>query len=285
MSTVFNTVIRPNIRKLGASVGWYRPESKLNTVVRPTIRKIGVSTGLYRSKSVKPPDEFPPDFDELTIRIYQAVKDYTMTNAERIAAVVHAVRHIVQCDIPGAIVECGVWRGGSTMAAALALKEFGDESREIFLYDTFAGMSAPTEYDVGVGGIDAQQKFEARKVSDEASNWCLSPLEETQKNVLSTGYPADKLHFVPGKVEDTIPDTIPSDGIALLRLDTDWYASTKHELTHLFPLLAPNGPIIIDDYGHWKGQQKAVDEYVKENDLRMFLSRIDYNGRIGIKPS
>ena len=170
------------------------------------------------------------------------------------------------------------------MAAALTLKELGDESREIYLYDTFSGMSAPTEVDIGVGGIDAQKKFNERKVAEEASNWCLSPLNETRENVLSTGYPEDKFHFVEGKVEDTIPGTIPSDGIALLRLDTDWYASTKHELTHLFPLLEPNGPIIIDDYGHWKGQQKAVDEYLEENNLHMFLSRIDYNGRIGIKP-
>lgn len=73
--------------------------------------------------------------------------------------------------------------------------------------------------------------------------------------------------------------------IALLRLDTDWYESTKHELVHLFPRLAENGPLIVDDYGHWQGQKMAVDEYFPENNLRIFLSRIDYTGRIGIKPA
>ena len=79
-----------------------------------------------------------------------------------------------------------------------------------------------------------------------------------------------------------MPGYLPS-GIALLRLDTDWYESTKHELEHLYPLLVSGGVIIIDDYGHWKGAKKAVDEYIKDNNLPLLLNRIDYTGRIGIK--
>jgi O-methyltransferase len=83
-------------------------------------------------------------------------------------------------------------------------------------------------------------------------------------------------------VEDTIPNNIP-EKIAILRLDTDWYESTRHELVHLFPRLSPYGVLIIDDYGCWQGAKKAVDEYISENNLRIFLSRIDSTGRIAIK--
>jgi O-methyltransferase len=262
----------------------YSMSNFYNTVFRPAIRKIGVRVGWYRRRKRKN-ESIPPDFDDLTLRVFEAVKDFTMTSPERVGALVQAVRFVVDHKIEGAIVECGVWRGGSTMAVALTLKALGDETREIYLSDTFAGMSAPTEDDVDIGGASAQPKFDKRKISEDSSNYCLSPLDETRENVFSTGYPNHKFHFVEGKVEDTIPATIPSGPIALLRLDTDWYESTKHELVHLFPPLAENGPLIIDDYGHWQGAKKAVDEYFQENNLRIFLSRIDYTGRIGIKPS
>jgi hypothetical protein len=104
------------------------------------------------------------------------------------------------------------------------------------------------------------------------------------KNVLyGTGYPVHKIHFVQGRVEETIPACAP-DPISLLRLDTDWYASTKHELVHLFPRLSHGGVIIIDDYGHWKGSREACDEYFRSNGIPILLNRIDYTGRIALKP-
>ena len=81
------------------------------------------------------------------------------------------------------------------------------------------------------------------------------------------------INFVRGKVEDTIPKNMP-EKIALLRLDTDWYESTYHELKYLFPLLSKNGVLIIDDYGHWKGAKKAVDQYFGENNIQIFLKKI-----------
>ena len=140
-----------------------------NTVIRPTIRKIGVRVGWYRRRK-RDEETIPPDFDEFTVRIFEAVKDFTMTSPERVSALVQAVRFVVENEINGAIVECGVWRGGSTMAVALTLKELGDESREIYLYDTFAGMSAPTDDDVDIGGASAQPKFDRRTTSDDSTN-------------------------------------------------------------------------------------------------------------------
>ena len=226
----------------------------------------------------------PKDFDELSTRIYRAVQKFTMTSPERVLSAIETTKYIVKYGIEGAIVECGVWKGGSAMAIALTLNELGHTQRDIYLYDTFSGMNAPAETDVTYKGVQAHKRFSEERISADSSDWCLSPIEEVKKNVFSTGYPSDRLHFVEGKVEDTIPERAP-ERIALLRLDTDWYESTKHELTHLFTRVSPKGVIIIDDYGYWQGARKAVDEYIAEHDLRLFLHRIDYTGRLAIKMS
>jgi len=168
------------------------------------------------------------------------------------------------------------------MAALMTLQEMGEEQRQIFLYDTFAGMSSPSYRDTSAQGRSAQEKFSELKTSEDTSDWCFSPLSEVKRNVLSVGYPKENFHFIEGKVEDTIPGCVP-ESIALLRLDTDWYESTKHELIHLFPRISPRGIIIIDDYGHWEGARQAVDEYISEHNVSIFLNRIDRSGRIGIK--
>jgi bifunctional ADP-heptose synthase (sugar kinase/adenylyltransferase) len=100
--------------------------------------------------------------------------------------------------------------------------------------------------------------------------------------MLMTGYPSSNLIFVQGKVEETLPRVIP-DNISLLRLDTDWYESTRHELIHLFPLLSKSGVLVLDDYGYWAGARKAVDEYVVENNIKILLDRVDGTGRVGLK--
>ncbi|HWZ15527.1 MAG TPA: TylF/MycF/NovP-related O-methyltransferase [Mucilaginibacter sp.] len=224
----------------------------------------------------------PADFDKNTIDTYKRVKPYTMTTPERIAAICNAINYLVENNIGGDVVECGVWRGGSTMAAIDTLLKAGDQSREIYLYDTFEGMSEPTELDKLSTGTVADELLKTSDKDDPTSVWCFSTLEEVQTNVSSLKYPANLVHYIKGKVEDTIPSTLPSK-IALLRLDTDWYESTAHELKYLYPLLVPGGVIIIDDYGHWEGARKAVDEYISGNKLPLLLNRIDYTGRIGVK--
>jgi len=227
-------------------------------------------------------DGLPVDFDKATLDTYHKVKQYTMTTPERIASLCNAVNYLVKNKVEGDFVECGVWRGGSTMAAIDTLIKAGDKSREIYLYDTFEGMSEPTELDKISTGTGANELMETSDKNDATSVWCYSALEEVQQNVGTLKYPASKVHYVKGKVEDSIPGTIPQK-IALLRLDTDWYESTAHELKHLYPLLVPGGVIIIDDYGHWEGARKAVDEYIEAEKLPLLLNRIDYTGRIGIK--
>ncbi len=235
-----------------------------------------ISKGMLRRFGLLPPKKLPPDFDERTVKILSTVKPYTMTSPERVFSLIQAVDYVVNNNIEGSIVECGVWKGGSAMTIAAVLKEHGDE-RELYLYDTYEGMTAPTKHDVSVSGQSARDKFDKLKTSDNSSEWCFSSLNEVKANL--KGF--QNIHFIQGKVEDTIPETMP-EKISLLRLDTDFYESTKHELDHLFPLLSPGGVIIIDDYGHWQGSKKAVDEYWKEHNISVLLNRIDESGRIGV---
>lgn len=221
-----------------------------------------------------------PDIDPAFAAIHAAVRESTMTSRERQYALYQAVQYVADNHIEGDIVECGVWKGGSSMISALALKEKKQTDRKLYLYDTFAGMSAPTKEDVSLHGTKAQGKWESLADGDK-NLWDYASLQEVKDNLAATGYPKENLIFVPGKVEDTIPATMP-ERIAVLRLDTDWYASTKHELEYLFPRLVPGGVLIIDDYGHWKGARQAVDEYLATQPP-LFLARIDYTGRIGIK--
>jgi len=161
------------------------------------------------------------------------------------------------------------------MMAALTFQKFGVTDRKIYLYDTFEGMSPPTGKDTTYYGESAEKEW-------NKDMKCYSPLEEVKLNIKSTGYPEANIFYIKGKVEDTIPETIPSK-IALLRLDTDWYESTYHELIHLYPLLGQNGVLIIDDYGFWKGAREATDQYFKEKNIKILLNRIDSTGRMAIK--
>jgi len=252
------------------------------TRVRPRIKSLTSAIGIKRKRerAVK----LPPDFDDETTQIFNAVNPFTMTSPERVAALVEAVRYVVANDIPGDFVECGVWRGGSSMAAALALKQLGDLSRELWLYDTYEGMSAPTDEDVDIVGQSADTKFSQRQLTEDSSEWCRSPIDDVRRNLESTGYPVDKVHFVKGKVQDTIPGDMPAGPIAILRLDTDWYESTRHEMQHLYPGLVKNGVLILDDYGYWQGARKAVDEYFAAYGIRPLMGRVDFAGRMLLKP-
>lgn len=223
--------------------------------------------------------------DPAFLELYKLCRPYTMTSAERLYSLYNAVRYVLDKNIEGDFVECGVWKGGSAMMMASLLAKAGVTNRKIFLYDTYEGMSEPTEADVDSTGEAAAQLLQRQAKEDAASVWCYSPFEEVKANLQKTGFPEQNIVMVQGKVEDTIPGNIPAQKIALLRLDTDWYESTRHELIHLYPLLSTNGVLIIDDYGYWQGCRKAVDEYIRENKLAVLLNRIDETGRLVIKTS
>jgi O-methyltransferase len=164
-------------------------------------------------------------------------------------------------------------------AIARTLLQLRDVKRDLYLFDIFEGMSEPTSEDIDYMGRQASDVLveEPRFKCGDAT------FERIKKVLYDTGYTNEKVHFVQDKVEETGPASAP-DSISLLRLDTDWYESTKHELVQLFPRLAHSGVIIVDDYGHWEGSRQACDEYFSQNNIGVLLKRIDSGGRIALKP-
>jgi O-methyltransferase len=224
------------------------------------------------------PADYEPEFAE----IWNLVKHRTMTGREKGYYLHRAVRYVTAHEIPGAIVECGVWRGGSMLNVAHTLTRLGVTDRELYLFDTFCGMSEPTERDVHLRKSGAAAASILEHESRDSRTWASASLDDVRDGFSSVDYPSERVHFVEGKVEDTIPDRAPEE-IAILRLDTDWYESTRHELTHLYQRLAPGGVLIIDDYGTWKGSKDATDEFVAETGEPLLFVRTG-RGRAAVKP-
>ena len=223
-----------------------------------------------------------PDLAEWEISVISEAFPFTMTGLPRLSVLIEAVQYIKQFGIEGDIVECGVWRGGSMLAVIRTLQRL-ETIRSLWLYDTFAGMSAPSDADVCYYGAVADHVFKKVAAADrDSSDWCRAGRDEVEEILENTGYPGERIHYVEGKVEDTIPEIMP-DQIAILRLDTDWYESTRHELEHLYERVAIGGIVIIDDYGYWKGARKAVDEFLESIPDRVFMSRIDSSARVFVK--
>jgi O-methyltransferase len=232
------------------------------------------------------PPLLSPDYGPELEQTIKRVRRHTMTTPRRIAALCDGVEHVVRADVPGAIVECGVWKGGSMMAAALTLLRLGASDRELYLFDTFQGMPPPTQDDVfsAYDGYSPMRHWRRRANRGAAaeSAWHYVSARDVRAALLSTGYPGERVHLVEGRVEDTLPGAAP-EAISLLRLDTDWYESTRHELEHLYPRLSAGGVLILDDYGHYEGARRAVDEYFDAHGGRPLLTRVDYTGRVGVK--
>ncbi len=250
-------------------------------VIDRTARRLG----LQISRAASAHDRLPADATDADAALISILRPYSMTSAERLWAVLNGVRYVVAEGIQGDLVECGVWRGGSMMAAAHELRRLCVADRRIWLYDTFAGMTAPTDADVeAASGISASQMLSTTEVGDGNNVWCMAGRADVEGNMRSTGYPFDQFVFVEGDVTETLKNSSP-ERISLLRLDTDWYESTRAGLEHLYPRLAVGGVCILDDYGHWEGARRAVDEYFDNRKSRPLMIPIDYSGRIFLKPA
>jgi O-methyltransferase len=250
-------------------------------LLRSGLRRLGLDVVRHApSASTGPADATARDRE-----ILGAIAPFTMTSVDRQLALIQATRHVAREGIGGCFVECGVWRGGSAMAIALTLLQEGAGDREIVLYDTFDGMTAPAAIDRNADGTAAAELLGADPAR-RSEVWAVAGLNAVRRNLASTGYPAHRLRYIAGDVTQTLPDPAPPSPIALLRLDTDWHASTRHELLHLYPRVVAGGVVIIDDYGDWQGARQAVDEYLATLPApRPLLQRIDSTGRLVIKPA
>ena len=223
--------------------------------------------------------DMEPDFFDA----YERCKAFTMTSIERLYGLYKSIEYLCASGIPGDLAECGVWQGGSCMLMSLALLRQRDTMRRIFMYDTFDGHPRPdAEKDIDIWGNRAADEWQRRETNGTLREWGFASIAETRANLMSTGYPRDRLVFVEGMVERTVPE-VRAERLALLRLDTDWYHSARAALHHLYPKLVPGGVLIIDDYGHYRGQREAVDAYFREIGCTPLLHRIDYSCRVMVK--
>jgi O-methyltransferase len=248
---------------------------------------LSAATGykLVRADSLRPRARrrkrgLPRHYDDEARETIRAVRPRTMTAPEKLFALIVATRHVADQAIPGAVVECGVWRGGSMQAVARTLLARGAADRALHLYDTFEGMPPPTEEDRRHDGAPAAELLESTPRTGKV--WAIADLDDVRAGMAETGYPAELVHFHPGRVEDTIPAGAP-ERIAILRLDTDWYTSTRHELEHLYDRVPSGGIVVFDDYGFWAGARKAVDEFLERTGERLLLVPMA-SGRIAVKP-
>ena len=248
-------------------------------VVETVARRFGLQISRVSSAGTR----LPVEATATDAALIASLRPFTMTSAERLWSLLNAVRYVVNENIPGDFAECGVWRGGSVMAMAKELGRLNISDRKMWLYDTFAGMTAPTTNDVEAGtGVTASDMLSSTAIGDGNNVWCVAGRADVEANVRSTGYPFENFTFVEGDVAVTLQNSVP-DQISLLRLDTDWYESTRIGLEVMYPRLAVGGVCILDDYGHWQGARKAVDEYFDALGHRPYMHPIDYSGRVFIK--
>lgn len=241
---------------------------------------IGERTIIFSSKhQAKMTDTITPDMgrEQDFMRLFEQVKPYTMTSVEALFALYSGVNYVLDRQIQGDFVECGVWRGGSSLLVALILKQRGIVDRKVVLYDTFSGMPAPTEFDVDKYGRTGFQMME--DYADDIG-WCYASLADVSDVFQKQDF-AFPVEFIEGDVMTTLP-VHQHSAIALLRLDTDWYESTALEYELLYPKLSTGGVLIIDDYGVWAGSRKATDDYFSDTPKPLIV-RIDKEVRLAVK--
>jgi O-methyltransferase len=246
-------------------------------VDKVSLREVVMSTKQTLAQTDTPLPDI--DNDPVFNRIFAMAGPFSMTAKEAMYSLYLAVKYVIKNKIPGDFVECGVWQGGSAILAALTFREIGDDSRTFWLYDTYEGMTEPTEVDIDSSGGKA---FDYIEQWGDDGKWVYADLDKVKANFEKFGLTGDKFRFIAGDVLQTIPRDFPKK-VSILRLDTDWYESTKVEMEYLYPKLSAEGVLIVDDYGHWAGSRKAVDEYFSTRHSPL-LNRINIGVRFAIKP-
>ena len=257
----------------------------MNKLIKKTIKSVFQALGFELRRSSADGQAAPIELTSAEKKIIDYVVDnqLTMVSYERLWGTLMACKYAVEREIEGDFVECGVWRGGNAILAAEMFKLYGVD-KKVWLFDTFKGMTIPTSVDVQASNGEAA--ISTYLVNEQATHndWCYASLSDVKNNFEKKGLLSEKIVFVEGDVCETLgnKNNIPNK-ISILRLDTDWYESTKKELEVLYPKITVGGCLIIDDYGHWSGSKVATDEYFKTQNNRPFLQYTDTAGRMAVK--
>ena len=257
----------------------------MNSFVRTTLGRFRRS--FSRSSPNNTGKRLPPDLDDDFVELYRKNEAILGPFNSKLYTTYQTTKYVIDNNLPGDLVECGVYRGRQVVMMALTMMAFGEETKNIFLYDTFSGMTTPSEFDVKKHRVHAstfEKNLEHNHLMQRGgiNLRCYTPIDEVKDAVYASGYPSRRFKFIVGDVLNTLPNNFRTD-IALLRLDTDWYESTRHELKHLYDKLTPLGALVIDDYGSWEGQRKAVDEFFQRQKKKPFLARTSRAERVSIK--
>jgi len=254
---------------------------RLTSLVKAIFRTVGIEIRRSSPLLTELAPRFPVELDqeEQEIIAYILERRLSMTSVESLATTLMACKHAVSRDIPGDFVECGVWRGGNALLAAWAFRHFGAD-KKVFLFDTFAGMTAPSDKDCDPSLMQIFLDHQ-RQTHNE---WVYASLEDVKGNFKGANLLTEGVVFVQGSVLETLvhEENLPTR-ISVLRLDTDWYESTKKELEVLYPRLSIGGSLIIDDYGFFVGARNATEDYFALNGGRPFLQPVDSTVRAGVK--
>lgn len=254
-------------------------------IINETIFKIMRSFGYGRIDPRYSLEKYAVELNKNEIEIIQYVlkEGYTMTTIPRLVNTLKSCKYVVENKIPGDFVECGVWRGGNSILAKKIFEAMGSD-KKVWMFDTFEGMTEPSEIDKKFyNNISAKINYK-KTLGNSHSNWCYASMEDVKKNFETSLLDMSLVKFIKGDVCKTLTknENLPEE-ISVLRLDTDWYESTKVELEVLFPLLSMRGVLIVDDYGSWIGSRKAVDEYFSKQHYKPLLNIVDHTGRTALK--
>jgi hypothetical protein len=235
--------------------------------------------------SEQPDFVFPLEADEEDRKLLRYVieNNLSMISVEGLWSTLSAAKYVCENQVEGDFVECGVWRGGNAIIAAEIFRRYGS-AKKVYLFDTFSGMTEPTQEDQGL--LDGKPAILQYLESDKETHneWCHASISEVQMNFAKRGLLHSNVLFIQGDVADSLRDArnLP-EVISILRLDTDWYESTKLELEALFPRVSQGGCVIVDDYGYWSGSKKATDEYFNGQKSKPLFHVTDATRRIGVK--
>jgi len=195
--------------------------------------------------------------------IVQIVQPFTLVGSERIRNLCRLARCIESLRIPGDVVECGVFNGGTSAILA----HFATHSRlerTVWLFDSFAGMPDTTEED--------------REAARAEVGTTVGNIQKVIQVLKMVNADLTRVHTIKGWFDDTFP-SVKIERIALLNIDADWYESVKLCLNTFYDAVTPGGYVSIDDYGHWPGCKRAVDEFFATRNLTYNLQRVDYTAR------